>query len=74
MRATSRELAGLLSKFECECGCSSTIERSNEKLVVRERTDNNTVPSVVRWQSIEGHLFADVYFLFMTIYSYYSTA
>ena len=74
MRATSRELAGLLSKFECECGCSSTIERSNEKLVVKERTDNNTVPLVVRWQSIEGHLFADVYFLFMTIYSYYSTA
>ena len=31
MRATSRELAGLLSKSECECSCSSKIERSKKK-------------------------------------------
>lgn len=62
VRATSRELAGLLSKSECEWGCSSTTERSNKKLGVRERTHNNMVLSVVRWQSIESHLFADVYF------------
>ena len=48
MGATSREQAGLLSKSESECGCSSIIEKSNKKLVMRESTDSNTVLSVVR--------------------------
>ena len=63
VRVTSRELAGFLSKPECECSCSSIIERSNKKSC-GERKNRRQCGSQMAEHYIvhSANLFADVCF------------